>query len=131
MIALLMKLTFLRALLTLLASIAVVLPVGLGLLKVVAIPLMLLLAVVGLPLLIVVAVLGFPFFIVFAITGVVLALLAATVTFGFVALKIFLFVMLPIWLLVKLVRWVVGGRKAPGVGGQAPGATAEPGATTV
>lgn len=106
MIALLLKLTALRALLALLGSILVVIPLGLGLLKVVALPLLGVLALIGLPLLIVIALLGFPFFIVFAIVGVALALLAAVVTFGFVALKLFLLVVLPLWLVYRLVRWM-------------------------
>ena len=103
--SLFVKLAFFRVLLTLLGSVLVVLPVGLLLIKFLAIPLLAVLAIVGLPLLFVVALLGFPFFIVFAIGGVALALLAAVVTFGFVALKIFLFVVLPIWILLRVMRW--------------------------
>lgn len=114
MIALMMKVTFVRALLALLASVLVVIPAALGLLKVVAVPLVALLALVGLPLLVVIALLGFPLFIVLAITGVVLALLAAVVTFGLIALKIFLFVVLPLWLAYRFVRWMLRGARTTG-----------------
>ncbi|HEX4933166.1 MAG TPA: hypothetical protein VFV33_08310 [Gemmatimonadaceae bacterium] len=107
--SLMVKLTFIRGLLALLASVLVVLPLGLAMLKVLALPLVAVLALIGLPLLVVIALLGFPFFVVFAIAGVVLALLAAVVTFGFIALKVFLFVILPGWLAYCFVRWVVRG----------------------
>lgn len=106
MIALLLKLTFLRAFLALLGSVLVVIPLGLGLLKLLAWPLLAVMALIGLPLLVVIALLGFPFFIVFAIVGVALGLLGLVVSFGFVALKIFLFVVLPLWLVYRLVRWM-------------------------
>lgn len=108
--SLFVKVLFLRALLTLLGSVLVVIPLGLLMLKFLALPLLAVLALLGFPLLILVALLGFPFFIVFAIAGVALALLAAVVTFGFIALKLFLFVVLPVWLVYRLTRWLVRGR---------------------
>lgn len=125
--SLVVKLTFVRAVLALLASVAVVLPLGLALLKFLALPLLVVMGLLGLPLLVVIALLGFPLFIVFAIAGVVLALLGAVVSFGFVALKIFLFVVLPLWLLWRFMRFAFGGRRAGatatagGEGGAAPG----------
>lgn len=107
--SLLVKVAFLRALLALVASVLVVVPLGLGLLKLFALPLLAVLGILALPLLFVVALLGFPLFLVFAIAGVALGMLAAVVTFGVVALKLFLFVVLPVWLLYRGVRWMVRG----------------------
>lgn len=109
--SLLVKVAFLRALLTLVASVLVVVPLGLGLLKLLALPLLAVLGILALPLLFVVALVGFPMFIVFAIAGVALAMLAAVATFGVVALKLFLFVVLPVWLLYRGVRWMVRGAR--------------------
>ena len=106
----LVKLAFFRLLLTLLGSVLVVVPLGLAMLKFLALPLLAVLALVGLPLLFVVALLGFPFFVVFAIAGVALALLAGVAVFGVIALKLFLFVVVPVWLVYRFARWMVRGR---------------------
>ena len=119
--SLVVKFAFLRVLLTTLGSVLVVLPLGLAMLKFLALPLVAVLAIIGLPLLFVIALLGFPFFIVFAIGGVALALLAAVVSFGFIALKLFLFVVLPIWIMVRAIRWLVGS----GQGGKSTPATSD------
>lgn len=99
-----------RTFLATLASIALVLPLGLTLLKGVGLPLLLVMLVLGAPLLLLLAVLGFPIIIVLGIALVALMALPLVVVVGALALKIFLFLVLPVWLLVKAVKWVAKGR---------------------
>ena len=111
------RFALLRGLLALLASIAAVLPIALALLKLVGWPLLVVMLVLGLPLLLLLAVLGFPFIVVLAIGAVVMSLVFAVITFGVIALKVFLFVVLPAWLLWKLAsrafRRRDGGERVP------------------
>ena len=115
--AVLMKFGVLRGLLAVLGSLAAVLPIALALLKFVGWPLLVVMLILGLPLLLALALLGFPFLVVFAIAGVVLATVAATITFGAIALKIFLFVVLPVWVAWRVAKWAFGwgrgDRRAP------------------
>jgi hypothetical protein len=106
--AILMKFGVLRGLFAVLGSLAAILPIALALLKLVGWPLLLVMAVVGLPLLLVLAVLGFPLIAVLAIGGVVLATVFATITFGIIALKVFLFVVLPVWIAWRVAKWAFG-----------------------
>jgi hypothetical protein len=122
----LMKFGVLRGIFAVLGSLAAVLPIALALLKLVGWPLVLVMLVLGLPLLLVLALLGFPFIAVLAIGGVVLATVFATITFGIIAIKIFLFVVLPVWIAWRVAKWAFGwgrgGRKSP----EAPSSAAWP-----
>ncbi len=115
--AILMKFGVLRGLFAVLGSLAAVLPIALALIKFLGWPVLLVMFVVGLPLVLVLTLLGLPFIAVFAIAGVVLATVFAAITFGIIALKIFLFVVLPVWLAWRAAKWAFGwgkgGKRAP------------------
>ena len=111
-----------RTLLATLGSIALVLPLGLALLKVVGVPLLVVMLVLGAPLLLLLAVLGFPIILVLGIALVALMMLPLLVVVAALALKVLLFVALPVWLLVRAVKWVTKPRDG-GSGAPSPGAS--------
>jgi hypothetical protein len=105
-----------RTVMATIGAIALVLPLGLALLKAVGLPLLVVMAILGAPLILLLAVLGLPIIIVLAIALVALMALPLLFAVGAIALKIFLFVVLPVWLLVKAVKWVLkprGGEAGP------------------
>ena len=76
------------------------------LLKSIGLPLLGILGVVAGPLLILLFLFGLPLFLVFGVAALVIGLLAVTVIIGLAALKFFIFVVLPVVLMFKLARWL-------------------------
>ena len=109
-----------------LGAIALVLPLGLTLLKTVGLPLLLVMLVLGAPLILLLAVLGLPIILVLGVALVALMALPLVVVVAGLALKIFLFVVLPVWLLVKAVKWVLKPR-GDGGGGSTAAPASPPG----
>jgi hypothetical protein len=106
--AILMKFGVLRGLFAVLGSLAAVLPIALALIKLVGWPLVIVMFILGLPLLLVLAMLGFPLIAVLGIAGTVLGVVFAVITFGIIALKVFLFVVLPVWIAWRVAKWGFG-----------------------
>ena len=104
--ALLTKVALLKVLLRTLGSLAWLVPVAF-ILKAIGLPVLLLLLVLALPIFIVLALVGLPILLVVVFGGMLVAGLFAMVSIGLVALKI----ALPIMLLVWFVQWLLRDRR--------------------
>ncbi|HET6681926.1 MAG TPA: hypothetical protein VFG84_12050 [Gemmatimonadaceae bacterium] len=119
--SMLMQWAILKLLLKSLGGLGILVPLAF-LLKLIGVKLIAILGVLALPVLIVLAIIGLPFILVFVMGGVLLALVAAALSFGLMALKI----IIPIAIIVWLCGVLIGPRgDKPGGKGGTTGTTGE------
>lgn len=106
---LVMKLAIVRWLFKILGGFGFLIPIAL-LLKTIGWPILLILGVLAAPVLFFLFIFGLPIFLVLIVGGMVMSVVFAVLSFGFVVLKLAIVIGIPLWIAFTLFNWLFRGK---------------------